>query len=104
MGNLLKNRNLSQSLMLMLVISLCHQISQDYELSQFERLLAMPISRGQYVLAQFLVLLALSLVFVTPMFLLMLALSEPLPWGVSMSLPQGRGAAHRLTWHCSCVG
>ena len=33
---------LRYSLLLMLVISICHQISQDYELGQFERLLATP--------------------------------------------------------------
>ena len=67
---------LRYSFLLTLVISICHQISQDYELGQFERLLAMPISRSQYVVAQFLVLLALALVYVTPMFLVMLALSD----------------------------
>ncbi len=64
------------SLLLTLIVSLCHQISQDYELSQFDRLLAMPLSRGQYVLAQFLVVLAMAILFVLPMFLLMLVLSD----------------------------
>ena len=62
---------LRYSLVLILIISICYQISQDYELHQFERLLAMPVTRNQYVLAQFFVLLTLSLVLSLPVFLLM---------------------------------
>ncbi len=67
---------LRYSLLLLLIVSLCHQISQDYELNQFDRLLAMPLSRGQYVLAQFLVLLAMAILLVLPMFILLLVLSD----------------------------
>lgn len=62
---------LRYSLVLLLIISLSHQISQDYELSQFERLLAMPISRYQYILAQILLLIVFALIMVLPVFALM---------------------------------
>ena len=67
---------LRYSLLLVLIISISHQISQDYELNQFERLLAMPVSRGQYVLAQFLVILAVAVLVVIPMLLLMWILGD----------------------------
>ena len=67
---------LRYSLVLLLIISLSHQISQDYELSQFERLLAMPISRYQYILAQFFLLMVLASILVTPVFLLMFVLGD----------------------------
>lgn len=67
---------LRYSMVLIVVISLCNQISQDYELSQFERLLAMPISRGQYVVAQNMVILTFVLMLVLPLFVLMLLLND----------------------------
>lgn len=67
---------LRYSLILMLIISISYQISQDYELSQFERLLAMPVSRSQYVLAQFFVLLTFSGFLVLPVFFLMFFLND----------------------------
>ena len=67
---------LRYSLIIILIISLCYQISQDYELRQFEHLLAMPVTRNQYVLSQFFVLLTLSLIFTLPVFLLMSILNE----------------------------
>lgn len=63
-------------LVIILIISICYQISQDYELHQFERLLAMPVTRNQYVLAQFFVLVALSLVLSFPVFILMSIINE----------------------------
>jgi len=63
------------SLITVLIISVCYQISQDYELHQFERLLAMPVTRLQYVLAQLLVLLTLALLLSVTVFLLLLAVS-----------------------------
>ena len=67
---------LRYSLILLLIISLAHQVSQDYELSQFERLLAMPITRAQYVLAQFLVLVCVALVLMLPVFILLAVLGD----------------------------
>lgn len=62
---------LRYSLVLYLAISICHQIAQDYELGQFDRLLAMPIARWQYVLSQFLVVCAFAWVMCIPVFLMM---------------------------------
>ena len=67
---------LRYSLILLLIISICHQVSQDYELTQFDRLLAMPVARWQYVLAQFMVLLVFALTLMLPVFLLMLLLGN----------------------------
>ena len=80
---------LRYSLILILIISICYQISQDYELHQFERLLTMPITRLQYVLAQFLVLLTLALVFSLPVFVLMSVIDTmplALYWSVALFL------------------
>jgi hypothetical protein len=62
---------LRYSLVLLLIINFCHQVTQDYELSQFERLLSMPISRFQYVSAQLLVLTVSALLLVIPALMLM---------------------------------
>ena len=62
---------LRYGLIVLLIMSISYQISQDYELSQFERLLAMPITRAQYILAQLLLLLTVAFVYCVPTFLLM---------------------------------
>ncbi len=67
---------LRYSLVLLLIISLSHQVSQDFELNQFHRLLAMPLSRFQYVQAQFLLLVVLTLILMLPVFLLILLLAD----------------------------
>lgn len=67
---------LRYSLAFLLIISLSYQVSQDYEISQFDRLLAMPISRGLYILAQNVVLLFVSLLLIIPVFLLMTLLGD----------------------------
>ncbi len=59
-------------LVLYLAISICHQIAQDYELGQFDRMLAMPIARWQYVLSLFLVVCAFAMVMCIPVFLMMM--------------------------------
>jgi len=64
------------SLVLMLIISLCHQVSQDYELNQFDRILAMPLTRFQYVLAQVLVMLVFSLLLTLPILPLFLLFND----------------------------
>ena len=48
---------LRYSLSVLLIISISHLISQDYELKQMDYLLALPISRSQYIFAQTFVLL-----------------------------------------------
>ena len=67
---------LRYSLVLLIMISICYQVSQDYELSQFDRLLAMPVTRWQYVVAQLLVLIVFALTLVLPVFVLMLMVSD----------------------------
>ena len=67
---------LRYSLVVFLVISLSFQVSQDYESGQFERLLAMPLTRVQYVMAQFIVLLVLAFVLILPLFILVMLLSD----------------------------
>lgn len=67
---------LRYSLVIVLIISVCFHISQDYELNQFERLLAMPISRYQYLLAQTMVLTVFCLLLVLPVFILMSLVNE----------------------------
>jgi len=67
---------LRYSLVILLIISLSFQVSQDYESGQFERLLAMPLSRVQYVLAQFMVLLVLAFILILPLFITVLLLSD----------------------------
>ena len=64
-------------LVMLLIVSICFQVSQDYELNQFERLLAMPINRYQYVMAQTLLLVVFCLVLVLPVFILMASVNEP---------------------------
>ena len=63
-------------LVLVVLISLCFQISQDYELNQFERLLAMPISRYQYLMAETLVLMVLCAFLVIPTWLLLMVIHD----------------------------
>lgn len=80
---------LRYSLVLLIIIVLSHQVSQDYELSQFERLLAMPLSRLQYVLAQFIVLLVLVLLVTLPVFVIFWLLSDlstATYWATSVAL------------------
>lgn len=80
---------LRYSLILMMIISLCYQISQDFELNLFDRLFAMPVSRLQYVLAEIAVLLTLALVFTLPLMLMMSLVGGPqigLYWAVSVYL------------------
>lgn len=62
---------LRYSLVLFLIINICSQIAQDYDLGQFDRLLAMPISRWQYVFSQFLVVVAFALAMCIPVFILL---------------------------------
>lgn len=64
------------ALVFYITLTVCHLVSQDYELGLFERLLAMPVSRAQYIGSVFLVALAGCLIFVTPLFLMLLWLGD----------------------------
>jgi len=81
--------SLRYSLVMVLIISVCAQISQDFELNQFERLLAMPISRYQYVLAQTLVLIVFCLMLSSAVFIVMVLVNEngvAFYWAVALFL------------------
>lgn len=67
---------LRYALTILLIINLSHQVSQDYELNQFDRLLAMPVKRASYILAQNMVLIFFSTVLVLPVFVLVYLLSD----------------------------
>lgn len=80
---------LRYSLILMMILSLCFQVSQDYELNLFDRLLAMPVSRLQYVLAELGVLLTLGLLLTVPIFIMMSVVNDmdlALYWALSVYL------------------
>ena len=62
-------------LVFIMLVTVCYQISQDYELQFFDRLLAMPVSRFQYLLAQLALVTVLAVLFVLPL-LLVLGLSD----------------------------
>lgn len=59
------------SLVLVMVITLSYQIAQDYDASQFDRLLAMPLTRLQYIIAQDGVMLVFALLLTLPVLLLL---------------------------------
>ena len=63
-------------LALFLMIATCYQIAQDYELKQFERILAMPLDRWQYVLSQLLVVCVFAFIMCAPVFFMMLTQAE----------------------------
>ena len=66
---------LRYSLVLVMVISISYQLSQDYDTSQFDRLLAMPLARHQYLTAQWLVMLCFAVLLALPVMALMWLLS-----------------------------
>ena len=60
---------LRYSLGLFAVLVIATSVSQDYEFSQFERLLTMPLSRWQYIAAQVMLIACLCLLLVVPVLL-----------------------------------
>jgi len=76
-------------MMLVMVVTVCHQITQDYDLLLFERLLAMPINRMQYVLAQLMVVVVFAVVLTLPVLILMLtmgAADKAIYWSAALIL------------------
>lgn len=57
---------LRYSLVLLVVLLTVSNVAEDFEYRQFERLLTMPVSRWQYIAAQFLVTVVTALVLVLP--------------------------------------
>ena len=73
-------------LILLLVIS---SVSEDFESKQFERLLAMPIARWQYIAAQTLVIVCLCLLAMLPVFVVTAIVSSPMLavyWAAALAL------------------
>ncbi len=58
-------------LVFMMLVTVCYQIAQDYELQFFDRLLAMPVNRYQYILAQLTLVTVLAALLVLPVFLVL---------------------------------
>ena len=61
---------LRYSLVLLMLLVVTSNVAEDFEYGQFERLLTMPVSRWQYIAAQFLVTALTALVLVIPGLLL----------------------------------
>ena len=57
---------LRYSLVFLALLLITTSVAQDFEFKQFERLLTMPISRWQYIAAQFMAIMAISLLLVLP--------------------------------------
>ena len=57
---------LRYSLVFLALLLITTSVAQDFEFKQFERLLTMPISRWQYIVAQFMAITAISSVLVLP--------------------------------------
>ena len=80
---------LRYSLALLLLLVVVTSVADDYESSQFERLLTMPLGRWQYVAAQSLLVCCLSLMLVAPVALLMSLYGGPttgLYWAAALWL------------------
>ena len=60
---------LRYGLVFLVMTYICFHISQAYELAHFERILSMPFRRGQYIAAQVLVVLTLSFIVSTSVFI-----------------------------------
>ena len=68
---------LRYSMALLALLMVASAVAEDYESSQFERLLTMPLARWQYIAAQFMVISCLCLLLVLPVALLLSLYSGP---------------------------
>jgi len=60
---------LRYSLSLLMLLLITTNVAEDFEYRQFERLLTMPVSRWQYIIAQFLVVAVTAFILVLPVFI-----------------------------------
>lgn len=60
--------SLRYSLVLLMLLLVTTNVADDFEFKQFERLLTMPISRWQYIAAQFLIVVSIALILSLSMF------------------------------------
>ena len=72
---------LRYSLGLFALLVITTGVAEDYEFKQFERLLTMPLSRWQYIVAQVLVIASLCLLLVLPVLLVISLYSD---WQVGL--------------------
>lgn len=72
---------LRYSLGLFTLLAVTTSVAEDYEFKQFERLLTMPLSRWQYIVAQVLVIASLCLLLVLPVLLVISLYSD---WQVGL--------------------
>ena len=63
---------LRYSLALLMLLLITSNVAEDFEFRQFERLLTMPTSRWQYIIAQLLVVATTSLILVLPAFMVLI--------------------------------
>ncbi len=64
-------------------------VAEDFEFKQFERLLTMPVSRWQYIAAQFMTIASIAALLVLPVLLILMLLSSPqvaLYWSAALWL------------------
>lgn len=64
-------------LVILMVLLITSNVASDFEYRQFERLLTMPVSRWQFIVAEFLVILATAFALVLPMLLILAFVTEP---------------------------
>jgi hypothetical protein len=59
---------LRYALVFLVLLVVTTSVAQDFEFKQFERLLTMPVSRWQYIVAQFMAIMSISTLLVLPVF------------------------------------
>ena len=64
------------SLVLLMLLMIVTHVSDDFEFKQFERLLTMPVSRWQYVVAQYMVTAVTALLLVLPCLIIFMFLVD----------------------------
>ena len=72
-----------------LLVQVCFQVNQDYELAQFDWILALPVARYQYLLSQVCQIIVLSAVAASLVFFSLLAVANlqvALIWSLSLLL------------------
>ena len=67
---------LRYSLVFLALLLVVTNVAEDFEFKQFERLLTMPMSRWQYIAAQFLVIASIAAVLVLPVLIILVLLSS----------------------------
>ncbi|MFT5504152.1 MAG: hypothetical protein ACI845_002028 [Gammaproteobacteria bacterium] len=86
-GSALQAELLRYSLIFLMLLTIVSSIAEDYEAKQFERLLSMPLSRWQYIAAQFLVIVSLSAILLVAVIVSMSLTSQlelAVYWGLAL--------------------